>query len=381
MSLRAATRATLGVLVIVGCQSIAGVEDVTFAETSSSCDAYCDTLMEACPGDVAVYDDAASCRRVCKLFKAGNVSKPQGNTLACRAEQADVAFSLKDDLSENRTNCAAAGPGGGDVCTGHPDLPDCEGYCTVYMAACTSTSKEWGFDNVDQCIERCAAFPFQATYAVSQASGDTVTCRVREATLALEDPDNHCESAGLRPSGECAGSGEPDCDDYCRVNDVACQGPNQVYESIRQCKAVCAATVKGSRSDSGGQDTIGCRSYHSYFALKGQPVPHCSHSGPAGDSVCSDDGMEHPNCVAFCRLLKAGCADQFRTTFSNDSDACVEDCETLDDAQVNGYTVETGENGNSLKCRTLNVARAVTDPDSPDAARYCDAALGESPCN
>jgi len=385
MILRLATRLALSAVITLGCQSIAGVEDVTFTGESSNCDDYCKTLMDACPGDVAVYDDEETCRRVCALFKPGTASKPQGNTQACRAAQADVAYSFKDDFSENRTNCAAAGPGGGDKCTQHPDLPDCEGYCTIYMQACTSQTMMWGFDNFEQCTARCAAFPFNGSYAISQAkSGDTLACRLYHATLALEDPDNNCTSAGLRPSGACAGSGEPSCDDYCRVNDVACQGQYKVYESIRQCKAVCEATVKGSRADSGGQDTVGCRSYHSYFALMGQPSPHCSHSGPVGDGVCSNNGKEHPNCDAFCRLLEFGCADGFSSAYGKDHDACVDDCEKLDDAKVEGgnlYSIEKGEMGNTLKCRTLHVAEAVTDPKSVDARGYCGAAFGESPCN
>jgi hypothetical protein len=402
MSLRIATRATLGALVTlgvfvaIGCQTIAGVEDVTFSGQASACDAFCDTVMEACPGDVAVYESDESCRKVCAELKPGNASKPTGNTLACRAEQADIAFSLKDDLSENRLNCAAAGPGGSETCTAYPDLPDCEGYCDLYMGACSSISKQWGFDNREQCIERCGAFPVKGSYSVSDASsGDTLACRLYHAEAALEDPDNHCDSAGLLPAADCIGTSEPNCDDYCRINRVACKDKYAVYETNRQCLAVCKETVKGLRSDSGGQpdqDTIGCRWYHSYFALKGQPVPHCSHSGPAGDGICSDEFRDidggsvptHPNCKSFCRLLSAGCSTQFTTAFSDDQDACVEECETLDqdpDKTARGYSVEEALRGNSLKCRLLYAARAVTDPDGPDAPGNCEKALGEPPCD
>jgi hypothetical protein len=376
---------TTGALItIFGCQSIAGVEDVAVADAASDCAKYCKTLTEACPGDVAVYEDEATCNDVCRLFKPGSASKPQGNTLACRAAQADIALQFSSDLTENRSNCAAAGPGGDKKCTIYPDTPDCEGYCTVYMAACTTT-KDWGFTNFEQCRSRCAAFPFKESYTVSGGQkGDTLACRLHHATLALVDPDNNCESAGLRPAADCLGSGDPDCDDYCLVNRVACTDEYEVYESARQCQAVCKATAKGSRSmDTGGQDTIGCRAYHSYFALMGQPTPHCSHAGPAGDGVCSDDA-EHPNCIAFCGLFEAACKSQFDSAYAGERDLCVEECEELDDAHTAGgnlYSIGAAQSGNTLKCRTLHVARALTEPLSVDAPGFCEAALGGAPCD
>lgn len=370
----------------LACQSIAGVEDVTYdAESRDGCASYCATLSEACPGDVAVYEDPEICAKVCGIFKAGTPSKPQGNTLACRADQADTALSLNSDLSENRSNCEAAGPGGAAECTIYPSTPNCEGYCTVYMAACQN-SKDWGFDNFEQCVARCAAFPYSGTYTAAEGrKGDSLACRLHHATLATVDPDNNCEAAGLRPSGDCLGSGDPSCDDYCRVNEVACSGVYQVYETRQQCKAVCNVLRKGDRTlDTGGQDTVACRAYHSYFALMGAPTPHCSHSGPAGDGVCSDDGEQHPNCVAFCGLLASGCPDEYGDVYGEDEAACVDACEELEDANVAGgnlYNVQDAQMGNTLKCRTLHAARALTQPQSADAASYCAAALGGDPCN
>jgi hypothetical protein len=368
----------------LACQSIAGVEDVTFAGDEAGCQRYCATLKEACPGDVAVYEDDEICANVCKIFKAGTPSKPQGNTLACRAEQADIALSFNSDLSENRSNCEAAGPGGGEQCTIYPSTPNCEGYCTVYMAACTNT-KDWGFNTFEQCTSRCAAFPYSGTYTAAEgAKGDSLACRLHHATLATVDPDNNCESAGVRPAGDCLGSGDPSCDDYCRVNEVACTGIYTVYESRQQCKAVCETLRKGDRTlDTGGQDTVGCRAYHSYFALMGAPTPHCSHSGPAGDGVCTDD-PEHPNCIAFCGLLAEGCSEAYADVYGDDNDLCVAECEELDDANVAGgnlYNIDDAQTGNTLKCRTLHVARALTEPQSDETPGRCQAALGGDPCN
>jgi hypothetical protein len=369
----------------LGCQSIAGVEDVSFASgDADGCSKYCSTLKEACPGDRAVYEDDETCLKVCGLFKAGNAAKPTGNTLACRSHQADVALSLSSDLSENETNCAAAGPGGGDQCTAHPMAPNCDGYCTVYMDACASVSKKWGFTSFDECTEQCVGIPGGAGFTAAEGhEGDTLACRLYHASLAKLDPDPNCEAAGVLPAGVCKGSGEPRCEDYCRINNIACTGEYKSYENPRQCQAVCEKTAKGDlATDVGGHDTVACRTYHSYRALQAT-VPHCSHSGPAGDGVCSDDGMHHPNCTAFCRLLAAGCADTFESVYRNEDAQCVDDCEMLDDAKAgNGYSVPAAlMGGNTLKCRTLHAVRALTDPKSPDAPGDCRAAIGEAPCN
>jgi hypothetical protein len=377
-------------LAMVGCESIADVKDVTFEGTEGACESYCDTLSQACRGENKVYEDNddetdddedETCSKVCRVFAGGTV--PKGNTLACRAAQADQAFGFRSDPGESRSNCAAAGPGGGAICTLNEENPDCEGYCTLYTEACKDlTSAEKGFKTFQECTTRCAALPQSGEYSVPLGKKpNTLACRLYQATLSLTDPTNHCKSAGLLPDGECLGKGEPSCDDYCRVNRVACTGKHQVYENDAQCLAVCEATRKGDLStDKGDQDTVGCRYYHSYFALLGAPVPHCSHSGPAGDGVCSDDGANHPNCTAFCRLLETGCSQEFANEFVS-AEACVEDCEKLPDAgKNNGYSIEAAEDGDTLKCRTLHVARAVTSPNSASAPMNCAAALGAAPC-
>jgi hypothetical protein len=384
----ALAHATALLLLALGCQGIAGVEDVSFAGDADACSSYCSTLKEACPGDRAVYEDDETCSKVCQLFKAGSSDKPAGNTRACRADQADLALSL--DFSENEPHCSAAGPGGGDICTADPMSPHCDGYCRVYMEACTSITKLWGFDTFDECTTQCAGLPRAGIYtaAAGHEGGDTVACRLYHATLAMEDPDINCEAAGVIPASDCQGSGEPSCDDYCRVNNIACKDEYKSYETPSQCKAVCDATRKGDlATDTGGSpdnDTIACRTYHSYRALQA-PDPHCSHSGPAGDGVCSDDGAQHPNCTAFCRLFANGCPATFKSVYLNQDAQCVDECEMLEDANVvggNHYSVPAALlGGNTLKCRTLHAVRALTNPTSADAPSYCRAAIGEAPCN
>ncbi len=376
-------RAGAALLLALGCESIAGVEDVSFSDASSglSCEAYCDEVLDSCPGDVAVYEDRPTCLGACATFDAGNASRPSGNTVACRLEQATFAAQT-DTPVEKAAHCPLAGPGGGNRCASSLGAtPDCEGYCSLYMGACKSISKDWGFGTHEECVRKCGALGPATDYSVVDAaeSGDTLSCRLYYATAATVDPETNCKSAGLRPSEKCLGdtSTDPSCADYCRAVDVACQGDLQVYESVAQCETVCALTPSGSRTDSGGQDSVGCRISHSYNALLIDPATHCPHSGPAGDGVCSE--KENPNCVPYCRLVKSSCGALFEAAYGDDDQACIADCATLTDAGKNRYSVATAESGDTLKCRTLNAARASED-EQGDNAEFCAAAFGDTPC-
>jgi hypothetical protein len=368
-------------LLALGCQNIAGVEEVKYGGGSAggNCDTYCAQVLASCPGDIGVYADLATCKKVCAHFPAGNVTKPAGNTLACRAEQAKFAAQQEAPI-EKRAHCPAAGPGGATYCS-MGKVPDCEGYCTLYMGACPTISKDWGFGTQEECVRKCAALPPAMEYATASAreSGDTLACRLYYASAATLDPDTHCRSAGLKPAGACLGSlsDNPSCKDYCRVVDVACTGDLQVYESRTQCEKVCAATPPGSRTDSGLLDTVGCRSYHSYNALLIDPRAHCPHSGPGGDGVCS--APKDPNCIPYCRLAQAACPTLFIQTYTNEA-GCLMECRQLADAAAGShYSIPTAQIGNTLKCRTLSAARALEKPED-QRETVCQSVVGGSPC-
>ncbi|MGC4094227.1 MAG: hypothetical protein QM756_41220 [Polyangiaceae bacterium] len=116
------------------CQSIADIPDVSFDDF---CSTYCDAVEASCPSTLAQYETRAQCLKACTLIDAAtNFSRdPIGNTMGCRLEQARQAKALSG-LSEKAPACAAAGPGGGTLCTIHDQTPDCEGYCTLYTQAC-----------------------------------------------------------------------------------------------------------------------------------------------------------------------------------------------------------------------------------------------------
>lgn len=362
----------------LACESIAGVEDVSVATTARpGCDEYCETVSENCAGTLAVYEDFEACMAACGALDPGGSREATGNTVSCRLQQAKNAGKTPSTI-EKKFHCASAGPGGGSLCTDHADVPDCEGYCTVYASACGEDPDALGFGTFDECIDDCRAVPsaVEGKYVDVDNFGDTLACRLYYATRAARDGGKaNCTNAGLRPAGPCLGKGEPSCEDYCRAVDAACRGELAVYEK-GQCESVCAALPPGKRSDSEG-NTIGCRVSHAYNAILVDTV-HCNHVGPIGDAGCKDG--DDSNCSSYCRLASTACPEQFESEFGSES-VCLSKCSALEDAGNVKYHVATAPNGgNSLKCRTFHTARALAlDVDERDAA-VCAPIFGEAPC-
>ena len=380
----AALLSAVGVWLLGSCQSIAGVEEVEFLgddTVSPECVEYCDSVLEACAGDLTVYEDRATCEATCGTFDATDPSV-DADTLACRLEQARLA-KRADSTTEKSAHCPGAGPGGGAACKSETEAADCEGYCSLYMQACESIRKDWGFDNKLECIKKCEVLTPAGEYSAKEPPvGDTLACRLFYASRSALDPSlDNCKTASLYPYVDlsCHPLGEPDCDHYCQLVELACDDGLEVYESTEQCKQVCLNTEPGTVLDTGGQDTVGCRTYHAYNAMALKQRPHCSHSGPAGNGVCSfvDDG----NCIPYCRLAKAGCGELFDEQYEDDA-ACLDDCRTIEgatpDAMVNAYSVATAQTGNTLQCRILHAARALEKPD--DRVEFCRSVFGGAPC-
>jgi len=382
--------ALLGLLLGLGCQSIAGVEDVTFDPAGSDCEEYCSTVQEACEGS-DVYEDESACRKACAAFPKHSKDS-RANTLACRLKNAGFALDADDEI-ERAGSCEAAGPGGGEDCIDADSKTNCDGYCTLVWDACQSIKTTLGFGSQPECVQQCAALDVaEGGYRVATAkdSGDTLDCRLYYANAAFADPNN-CESATMRPDpeGACAPSEKlnpPTCELYCRLVREACQGDLTIYEGDddddRQCLATCAVMSEdgvGLRADDKGTDTIGCRIKHAYYALTQNAVAHCPHIGPPGGQVCS--AAEDSNCPQYCRLLAAGCAESFGEKFE-DNEACIDACEKLPDANPadNAYSLkEARKLGDTMRCRIHQAVRALTTPD--EAPLICPAAFGEaSPC-
>lgn len=384
------------------CQSLAGIEDRRFdgadsgdSMPSAACEEYCALAESVCDGTNRLYASHENCVSICALLPVGDPNEPTGNTVACRSNQLSVAKRVI--LGEPQTlpdYCAKAGPGGNGSCGSN-----CESYCLLYKAACQADQP--GLDKVqydaDICQAKCKGLADTRTFSAdANYQGDTLQCRLVHTSAATTKPQDHCVHAQLQaqtqatPPGPCIDDSDlvtPDCASYCQLEMAECEGANKVYESLAQCKAVCAALPLGAVSDV-SQNSVGCRKYHSYNALV-DPETHCPHTGPGGDGHCGSSakpGVERVtgNCESYCILLQAACsmgtpgldaAASFEGTFPSEA-ACQEACGELDGAGPNsGYAVSPPPVGATVQCRLLHVSRALSKP-----LTECAAALGGAPC-
>ena len=389
-SLSALLLATAGVFSgVLGCQSIADIPDVSY---SAVCNEYCDSIFNECTGPNKQYEDPQTCLESCLLLdkNANHSTATEGNTIACRLSTVRAAARSGPAVTDRAMLCAQAGPGGGSTCTVRPKLPDCEGYCALYVVACGGESSNpfaglgLGLDednagDQSDCIEKCnAVVPMSGDYSAQsgKTSGDTLGCRLYFATRAVTNPSTYCDRAGLRPSGECLGKGvEPSCPSFCRALTNACVGDLAVYENDAQCEAVCGATEPGAKQAIATVNTVGCRSAHAFNALLISAKDHCPHIGPLGAGVCGDGG----NCEAYCHLAKAACSDDFDGKFT-DADDCIEQCKLLDGFDKGEYSVKDARKGNTVQCRGLAVSQALALPEDK-RADACAAVFGAAPCN
>jgi hypothetical protein len=335
------------VWVAAGCQSIAGIEDRTYEPAitgSPECEAYCDDVMQACTGTSAMYPDRDACISVCGKLPHGEVSL--SNSIECRSAQAELAVTTGEPV----TYCPAAGPYGAGTCG-----TTCKGYCSLLAQVCPDD-----LANIKDCEASCQALKNANGYDLaSLATGDT-EC-VNAAILPRDSSCQDLLTATL------------DCDDYCRVAMVACQGSQAVYDDLAQCKAVCAALDAGTVGDT-NENTAGCRLYHAYNALA-DPAVHCSHAGPGGDGHCGQDsGASFGNCVSYCRLAKAACKSDFDTNFGDDA-TCLTECASVTGHQADSkYAVGTAS-GATLQCRLHQASLALAGDGTA-----CAAVFGAAPC-
>jgi hypothetical protein len=362
---------------LAACQAIAGIEDRKLdpeadepgqPDASKQCQSYCESVMAACIGDNAVYTSPEHCLRVCSKLDPGDPNEPVGNTVACRARQAQIA-----KVSEPEETCRSAGPGGDGECG-----TDCEAYCTLYPQICPD---QYLYESEESCLQACSGLAEQHRYnLMDDHEGDTIECRLVHTASATVLPEEHCKHAPIPPSDMwCIPPPDkaPTCEAYCQIEQAACEGSNAQYESEQQCLDVCAALDPGKNSDT-TQNTVGCRRYHSFNSTLGAEN-HCPHAGPTGDGHCGDPSLVSTghtgNCESYCTLVKNACPAEFDAVLKNDQD-CMAACVELDEADKESkYTVASAKKSKALKCRVLHAARAFQDDTN------CDAAVGGDPCN
>jgi hypothetical protein len=162
-----------------GTSVIDGAPGGADAQVAAGCEEYCASILASCTTTLAQYRDQATCLASCALFPPGEPGADSGDSLACRVTHAALAVDEPDP------HCRHAGPSGGGVC-GAP----CDAYCDIVMGVC----ELYGDDGA--CMDTCAGFPEVGMYSTRQSRGDSVECRIFHATLATEDPQSHCGTAG-----------------------------------------------------------------------------------------------------------------------------------------------------------------------------------------
>lgn len=368
---------TSSLLLLVGaCQTIAGIEDRKLdpnarpSGDSADCISYCDSVMEACTGENAVYTTKELCLGVCKQLPAGDPLEPVGNTLACRVQEAKAAEREPAD------HCRFVGPGGGDKCGS-----DCEAYCDLFPKVCGEEGSP-EYPNTAACLKACGGLIDQDRFdVVLDHEGDSIECRLVHVSSATVKPGEHCAHAPIIPAEPwCTGKADaaPSCEEYCKIELAACDGDLLQYESEQQCLDVCGLLTPGVNSDQ-KLNTVGCRRYHSFSATLAQSAEtHCSHSGPTGDGHCVGDAdkrdIKTGNCDSYCQLVAAACPTEFAAQLKTDAQ-CKTECALLEESQEDAkYSIPAAKASKGLSCRVLNTARAISDPMA------CAAALGAAPC-
>ena len=152
------------------------------------CVQYCDSMREHCVGDARQYRDEAQCLRVCRAFPIGAIDDDRVNSASCRRRYAAKARYLAGP--ELATNCGYAGPGGDERCGS-----DCEGLCTIAMAACTpESSAPYFYESFDACLLDCKDLPKTRYEYGAISAGNSLECRLFHASSAImADEDEHCE--------------------------------------------------------------------------------------------------------------------------------------------------------------------------------------------
>jgi hypothetical protein len=152
------------------------------------CEQYCDLMDEHCVGDALQYRDTAQCLKICRTYPVGAADDDRVNTAACRRRYAGKARYLAG--AELSTTCGYAGPGGDGRCGSN-----CEGLCTIAMAACRPELTEpYFYDSFGACLADCEGLPSSRYQYGAISAGNSLECRLFHASSAImADADEHCE--------------------------------------------------------------------------------------------------------------------------------------------------------------------------------------------
>ena len=169
----------LACLLLVACGGSHASPDarpIDSAGSAASCSDYCRTIIAACTGANNQYLSMQTCTSSCMSYPLGTTGDQSGNSLACRAYHAMLA------QTDPTTHCVHAGPSGGGAC-GDP----CDGFCSLVVADCATQ-----YPSAGACATTCAGFATTPAYSANVTSGNSLSCRIYEATLASTNAAAHC---------------------------------------------------------------------------------------------------------------------------------------------------------------------------------------------
>lgn len=231
--------------------------------------------------------------------------------------------------------------------------PECIEYCDVVMEACKA--EDAVYTTRVTCLDVCNSLD---PGDEAEPEGNTVACRKRQATIALqtEAPAEFCPSAGPA-SGETCGN---DCDSWCTLLEAAC--PDD-FGALADCKKSCAALADAGPfniDDYYTGDSLQCRLIHVSAALA--DPSHCAHAAFVATDKCIDEeAVDAPSCDVYCRNVMAACTGADAQYESMEQ--CRGSCAAFPVGDIEDTT------GNTLGCRQYHAEAALAQavPHCPHA--------------
>ena len=199
---RTIVKATLLLLLPMGCASILGIEEAELKESNTDsggsagsgttgdpptlCETYCDTVMENCTGNLSVYSSLDQCLALCLTIPGGQPGDESVDTVHCRLNQANAA----GETLEPADHCPAAGLGGEGVCG-----TNCDALCRAMVEFCSDQHASNA-----ACLDDCEPLNDLGGFNVLQNEGATVQCRIWHVGAATQNVSPHCgHAAGASP--------------------------------------------------------------------------------------------------------------------------------------------------------------------------------------
>jgi uncharacterized membrane protein YgcG len=184
-----AAQCFVGLGSLVGCNAVLGIEERELVEEAAaglSCESYCQAVMANCTDAFAQYQSLDVCVATCALLPLGTEEDTTGNTIGCRARNAELAATT----GELADHCPLAGPGGGGSCGER-----CENFCGMFTSVCTASA----ISEPSACLTFCDESRDNPAWTPLDPAlldhDDSIQCRLWHLGNAAQAPDVHCGHA------------------------------------------------------------------------------------------------------------------------------------------------------------------------------------------